>query len=404
MKIKKLNLIILSMLISTGVFAEDVNVKSLDLVAGKGSASLSVKLTGSLNDNPELKILGKNIELKIPNAHVNAKISKKVGNIFLTATQVDRSTVRVAATLPTSLAGQESLVSIVLKDEAVELTFPSNESKTNSKVSRSPSIKNETLAQTELAAKEAEKLDENYLQNLEKENNKLAETNHPVQKEVKNDEAAKTVAGDNQDRVKLSQSSVQKASTSAISTTGEGAKSSFSVAGYIGKFVAFLAVMLLGFYGVLTLFKKGVIKKGKLGFLHSTKLVEVLSTTHIAPKRTLMMVKAHKQVFLISSSETGVQLISEIGDVAGLIKTGEAEITGSNFDTNLTTANTSNKEFKLKEEDFVDYDSLDEMLNEPTLSNATTSAAKAIEKAPVRDSVRLSDQIKTKVKNLKQLT
>ena len=231
------------------------------------------------------------------------------------------------------------------------------------------------------------------------------------------------------DRVNLTQSGVAKSvnTTEKGTTQTEGnGESRFSVAGYIGKFVAFLAIMIAGFYGVLTLFKKGIIKKGKLGFLHSTKLVEVLSTTHIAPKRTLMMVKAHKQVFLISSSETGVQFLSEINDVAGLIKTGEEEITGSNFDTNLYSANKTDKEFKLKEEtryadiqDDYEMDSLDDMLNDSVpaaknerknagasgLANAygATNASKAIEKSPVKDQVRFSDQIKTKVKNLKQL-
>lgn len=390
MKSFKLPLIILSTAFVFNAWAEDVAIKGLDLVAGKANSALSVKLSGNLNDSPELKVLGKTIEVKIPNSRVAGKITKRVGDVIMTATQFDLSTVRVAATLPNTLKGQEALVSVVLKDGSLELTFPTVESNktivTNTKVSRSPSIEKDL----EAVPKEAEKLDETYLNNLEKESQNLAAMNN-----AKKEENA-------QDRVKLSQSSVQKEPIKVTTTTTEEPKSSFSVAGYIGKFVAFLSVMLLGFYGVLTLFKKGVIKKGKLGFLHSTKLVEVLSTTHVAPKRTLMMVKAHKQVFLISSSETGMSLISEINDVAGIIKTGEQEITGSNFDTNLSVAASTNKEFKLKEEDYVDYGSLDEMLNEPDLEN-TTSAARAIEKKPIKDTVRFSEQIKSKVKGLKQL-
>lgn len=390
MKSFKLPLIILSTAFVFNAWAEDVAVKGLDLVAGKANSALSVKLTGNLNDSPELKVLGKTIEVKIPNSRVAAKITKRVGDVIMTATQFDRSTVRVAATLPNTLKGQEALVSVVLKDGALELTFPTVESAktiaTNPKVSRAPSIEKDL----ESVPKEAEKLDETYLNNLEKESQNLAAMNAAK----KEDNA--------QDRVKLSQSSVQKEPAKATSTINEEPKSSFSVAGYIGKFVAFLSVMLLGFYGVLTLFKKGVIKKGKLGFLHSTKLVEVLSTTHVAPKRTLMMVKAHKQVFLIASSENGMSLISEINDVTGIIKTGEQEITGSNFDTNLTAAASTNREFKLKEDDYVDYGSLDEMLNEPELEN-TTSASRAIEKKPIKDTVRFSEQIKSKVKGLKQL-
>lgn len=103
-----------------------------------------------------------------------------------------------------------------------------------------------------------------------------------------------------------------------------------------------------------------------------------------------------------------MQLISEIGDVAGIIKTGEQEVTGTNFDTNLYTANAGQKEFKLKE-DTIDNDfSLDDMLNDSTddsgdYSRTTTNASRAIEKAPVKDQVRFSDQIKKKVKNMKQI-
>jgi hypothetical protein len=130
-----------------------------------------------------------------------------------------------------------------------------------------------------------------------------------------------------------------------------------------------------------------------------------------------MMIKAHKQVFLISSTETGITLLSEINDVAGLIKTGEEEVTGSNFDTNLYTANKNSVQFKMKEEsteryadmqDDYEMSSLDDMLNDnvPTKQKSTknlTNASLSIEKSPIQDKVRFSDQIKTKVKNMKQL-
>ena len=54
------------------------------------------------------------------------------------------------------------------------------------------------------------------------------------------------------------------------------------------------------------------------------------------------------------------------------------------------------KEFKLKEMKEDSDFSLDDLLNE-------TPAAKSIAKSPVKDEVRLSDQIKSKLKNLKQL-
>ena len=425
---------ILASLTSLNLAAADVTIKGADLANAKGSeAKLSIKHAGTLNDNPTISVSDKVLNISIPNSGLAAKINKKVNGSAISATMTGEETVAVKVALPYSLKGRESDVTITLKEGSIDVHFPRIEvakKAVQAENNRAPAITEKAIVLDTQTNAEAEKLDENYLSNLVKDQEKLAEAKHP---EAKKD--TKTVAQDDTantgDRVTLTQSSVAKTenNTGKTEAQSEGnGESRFSVAGYIGKFVAFLAIMIAGFYGVLTLFKKGIIKKGKLGFLHSTKLVEVLSTTHVAPKRTLMMVKAHKQVFLISSSETGIQFLSEINDVAGLIKSGEEEITGSNFDTNLYSANKAEKEFKLKEEtkyadikDFGDdYEmgSLDDMLNDSVPAKnerknagatsvastyGATSASRAIEKAPVQDQVRFSDQIKTKVKNLKQL-
>jgi flagellar biogenesis protein FliO len=369
-----------------------------------------------LNDNPKISVQEKTLSILIPNSGLAGKINKKVNGSTLSATMSGEETVAITVTLPYSLKGREADVAITLKEGAIDVNYPRLDSKktVEQTASRAPGITDKAIVlDTAVNNAEADKLDETYLSTLVKNQEKLADAKHPeVKKEAK--EASLT----DTDRVNLAQSSIAKTGTSTTGTQVQAeapAKSNFSIAGYVGKFVAFLAIMLAGFYGVLTLFKKGIIKKGKLGFLHSTKLVEVLSTTHIAPKKSLIMIKAHKQVFLISNTEAGIQLLSEISDVAGLIKTGEAEVTGSNFDTNLYSANKSEKQFKLKEEearsaygnDDYEMDSLDDMLNDTVPSKnsgkSATNALKSIEKSPVQDQVRFSDQIKTKVKNLKQL-
>lgn len=414
---KNLALVLLSLttlLATPSVFADDVNIKAVELKSDKANENrLSIKLVGNLNDNPQISVHDKTLQVTIPNAHVTGKIQRTFNNTVVTATQADRDTVLVKTALPYSLQGKESLVNITLKDGSVDVSFPrlagAQPVKVSNKINRSPSIATSAKEKSIQATNaEAEKLDENYLSTLVKENEKLAAEKHPEQAKVvvaqKEAQADTAQAGD---RVNLTQAGVQKDAAKSTFNKEEPAKSNFSLTSYIGKFVAFLSLMVLGFYGVLTLFKKGVIKKGKLGFLHSTKLVEVISTTHVAPKRTLMMVKAHKQVFLISNTEDGMSLISEIQDVAGLIKTGEEEITGSNFDTNLYTANKRPKEFKLKEDTVADNYSLDDMLNDNTdgvgVDKFDAPALKSIEKAPVKDQVRFSDQIKTKIKNMKQI-
>lgn len=414
----------LATLTSLNLSAADVTIKGADLMNSKGGESrLSIKHAGTLNDNPSITVKDKTLSISIPNSGLAGKIAKKVNGTTLSATMSGEETVAVTVALPYSLAGRESDVTITLKEGVIDVHYPRIEAAkkvvtAETEISRTPAITDKAIViETPEQTAAADKLDENYLSTLAKNQEKLAEAKHPeVKKEAKKEGLVDT------DRVSLAQSSVTK-TAEPVQTEG---KSRFSVAGYIGKFVAFMAIMIAGFYGVLTLFKKGIIKKGKLGFLNSTKLVEVLSTTHIAPKKSLIMIKAHKQVFLISNTEAGMTLVSEIKDVAGLIKNGEEEITGSNFDTNLNVANKAEKTFRLKEESNVgkysdlgdedfEMDSLDDMLNDSvpmkstnagrTAANAygATNASKAIEKAPVQDQVRFSDQIKTKVKSLKQL-
>lgn len=402
--------IILAVLTLTSLVASaaGVNIKNVDLTNDKSQGNrLSIKISGNLNDNPLISVNEKTLQVTIPNAHIDSKIQRKFNETSVVASQADRDSVTVKVNLPFSLVGKESLVNITLKDGSVDVNFPGSIA-LNTKVSRSPGVVATTTTKAiEANNAEAEKLDEKYLSTLVSENEKLAATQHPenakkvvAKKEIQADTAIAS------DRVNLAQAAVAKEAAKSSFNKEEPAKSSFSLTSYIGKFVAFLSLMVLGFYGVLTLFKKGVIKKGKLGFLHSTKLVEVLSTTHVAPKRTLMMVKAHKQVFLISNSEAGMQLISEINDVTGLIKTGEEELTGSNFDTNLYTASKKTKTFNLKEDTVAEDYSLDDMLNDNEgvgVEKSLTNASKSIEKAPIKDQVRFSDQIKTKLKNMKQI-
>lgn len=412
--------LLLAAITSLDLSAADVTIKGADLQNAKGSeARLSIKHAGIINDNPRISVNDKTLSITIPNSGLGSKINKKVNGSTISATMTGEETVAINVALPYSLKGRESDVAITLKEGSIDVNYPrllSEKKAAEAYPSRAPGITEKAIVlDTTANNAEAEKLDESYLSSLVQKQDKLAEQKHAEEKA----EAKIADQGDT-DRVNLTQSSVAKSANNAQSTGEQGmseTKSNFSIMGYVGKFVAFLAVMIAGFYGVLTLFKKGIIKKGKLGFLNSTKLVEVLSTTHIAPKKSLIMIKAHKQVFLISNTEAGMTLVSEIRDVAGLIKTGEEEITGSNFDTNLYSANKTEKQFKLKdmdtrnsygEDDDFEMDSLDDMLNDSVpAKNAgkktSTNALASIEKTPVQDQVRFSDTIKNKVKNLKQL-
>ncbi|OFZ53871.1 MAG: hypothetical protein A2328_00655 [Bdellovibrionales bacterium RIFOXYB2_FULL_36_6] len=94
-----------------------------------------------------------------------------------------------------------------------------------------------------------------------------------------------------------------------------------------------------------------------------------------------MLVKVHEQVLLLSSDERGLQFLTEVKNTTSLLKTGEEQITGSNFDTSLSAANLNTPSFSLKEE----------------------LSANTVKVADSPSVVKFSEQIKSKVKSLKSL-
>ncbi len=212
---------------------------------------------------------------------------------------------------------------------------------------------------------------------MKEENQKTArrDNDFPPRNQVDNDE------------VNVKQAAIAK--TAAPETIASKKKEEFSFASYAVKFTVFLALVLGLFYGIVQLLKKGVFNRGKLGFLNNSQMIQVLSTTYIGPKRSLMVVKAHKQIFLVSSSENGVQFLSEMTDTSGLIKEGEKLVTGTNFDLNLGSAEDTTNEtsFKLKE----------------NINESTPVPEKGIQSLSAKDIVKFSDELKKKAKKLKPI-
>ncbi len=348
-----------------------------------GTSQMTIRLSGELLENPELLVNDRMIQLSVPKSYVWPKIEKKATlgaahDTTIMAYQFEKDIVRVRAMLPYSLAGKENLVSVVMRDGVIELNFPQLAQKPKNPVVVSPVPAKESFNEPSAIQKELNQpapiSTEAILQQL------VAESDFEDKKEVK---AEKKIENKIEDKI---------VSTAAAP---ERANPGFSLTTYIGKFVAFLALVLMLFYGIVHLMKKGVLKKGKLGFLNNTKIVEVLNTTYVGPKKSLIMVKAHNQVFLIGSCEKGLNLISEVTDLTGLLKNGEKEVSGENFDTTLSTVDTAtaSKKFRLKPEPVV-VDKSD---------TVASGLQDLLEEKPVKDSVKLSDQIKSKVKNLKSL-
>jgi flagellar biogenesis protein FliO len=191
----------------------------------------------------------------------------------------------------------------------------------------------------------------------------------------------------NKDEVSIKQASV----ASVNNTKTENSSNTFSFAGYAVKFTIFLALVLGLFYGIVQLLKKGVFSRGKLGFLNNAQMIEVLSTSFIAPKKSLMVIRVHKQIFLVANSEAGITLLSEMKDTSGLIKEGEKQITGTNFDENITTAEFNNSDnFRIKEN---------------ILESSPLPPETRIEKlvAAKDDIVKFSDELKKKAKKLRPI-
>jgi flagellar biogenesis protein FliO len=374
--LKKLFLITTLLLTSFSVYARGAKVEKVEFNNRSGDEiEFSILMEKGFRGIPKLEVKKNILQVSIPESYVWPKVEKQVtvGKKFDTkiiAYQFNKDLVRFRAILPKSLENKKHLITLSMVGDKINLKLPK---KIAANVS-TPKIQRKVVKKKKA---DVSKYDESYLEKLfqdklaseTKDNKIIPKVETPVKREIafnKDAPKPKVLASNTvEDKVAFKESSLKD-------------ENDFSVMNYIGKFVGFLALILLGFYGVVTLMRKGVLKKGKLGFLNSTKVIEVLNTTYIGPKRSISVIKAHNQVFLIGNSEKGIHFLSEIKDVAGLLKNGELDLSGSNFDTNLTTENTTEKEFNLKEV-------------------LTESAPMTPEKNSVKN------QITAKIKNLKSL-
>ncbi len=388
----------LGTLVSFGAFA-GVKVTGLDLRTDGQNGFVSVALEGRSNDLPDVKVFGNSIEITLTNAVPFAAIMKNIRGAALTANVLNGKAI-IRATLPYAI--NASAVDLGWKNNDIEILFPRGVATTN--VNRAPTrevtIATDTMAPqapvvkkaeekktaptaaapamkheptgtaSKLGALKKEELNEDYLNNLMNENKDLAKV-----------ETAK-------DEVKIG--AAAPARNSKVDVPKAPGADNFSFAGYALKFTLFLGLVLGLFYGVVQVLKKGVFNKGKLGFLNNGKMIEVLSTTYIAPKKSLMIVKAHKQLFLVSNSEAGLQFLSEMKDTTGIIKEGEKVITGTNFDLSMLNAE-ANEETKI---------TLKENIMESTPVREETALSRI---AKATDVVKFSEELKKKARKLKPI-
>lgn len=381
----RISLIFLSLfffLVSLSTWAKG-KVTTLDYKTQGNVAVVSIGVEGEWSGTPELTVKDKIVQVALSDAFVWPKIDKRVGTgaqeTTLTAYQFDKENVRVRAILEHAISERDAhKVSVVMGNNNLEIRYP---------IASEQSTAAAPVAKKAAAAKgvDAQKYDESYLEKLLEDNEKAAPTVPEAKTVATNffDEEVKTPANE---AVKVDAvNQVQAAPTS------EGGGFKLDMMSYIGKFVAFLGIILALFYGAVVGLRKGVFKKGKLNFLNSPKAIELLNTTYIAPKRSMMLVRVGKQVFLVGSSENGLHMMGEVDAPAGLLKEEEQTVTGTNFDLKLGGENNNEREFNLKEDITKSSDA------------SETSSALGNFLSGEKDRVRLSDQIKSKVKSLKSL-
>jgi flagellar biogenesis protein FliO len=386
---------ILALFICSFAFS-GVKVTSLDLVTNGAKGTVNISLDGRSNDLPDLKVYGKVIEITLANSEGFNAIFKNVRGAQLSANSLNGKAV-IKAVLPYEVAANS--VDVGFKNSAIEIIFPRGNSAVIQKTAHEgpvvlpketrPSAP-EVAPVNQLDKKTENKvskeiLNEDYLNKLMKEENAP----------IKNDSETAEL---NTDQINVKQSAVAKTEvkvTPAQTTVVPKASSSsdnFSFVGYAFKFMMFLGLVLGLFYGIVQLLKKGVFKRGKLGFLNNSQMIEVLSTTYIAPKRSLMVVKAHKQIFLVANSESGLTFLSEMTDTSGLLKEGEKLVTGTNFDLNLGAADSTSEEETIVK------------LKENIMNSTPINEEKGLAKIAVaKDIVKFSDELKKKAKKLRPI-
>lgn len=318
---KKLLLLITFLFSSLTMSSPKYEVTGLGLQENDGKIELEVKLSANTKVKHEVELRDNFIQIELTDTFVWPKIDqfkriKGLGKVELQAYQFNSKTVRIRAVFESKKYLEGAVVRV---------------SKERGNI----------VAYTDLKAKEVNAkvndYDESYLNELIKE-----------KKTVEKTVAEKDIS----DEVFFKSSGIKKEKrVDPLRDNTEDIKSSENgMTGYIAKFFGFLFVLLAFIYACVFFLKKGYAKKSNLGFLNSSELIKVLATHHIDPKKSLMIVSAGKQVFLLSSNESGISKLSELNDPMSFFKDGEISLFGTNFENSVEKSEEEKAEFKIKED------------------------------------------------------
>ncbi len=173
---------------------------------------------------------------------------------------------------------------------------------------------------------------------------------------------------------------------------------------FVLKFALFIGLIVGGSFLLLNLFKRKVLKKGKLSFLSNQNTLSVITQTYLGPKRSLILVKAESQVFLIASSETGINFLSEIKNPSSIMKASELEASGNNFDSKLADERRGEiKEFPLKEHPPRPSSNVSQNASKGREGEGEREGEREGKQSTSKDEEKFSEQIRSKLKSLRPL-
>ncbi len=268
-----------------GSFQTSANsIKDSEFKWKQVSGEITLFFESPLTQLPELKIVGQDIEIELQKKDQLKTPYYWSGNSLNLKAETDKIHVQT----PFDLKRHQGKVLLELKKDSLQILFPKLKA-----IAEQPS-------------------DEQFLENLEQEQKATA--------------APEAVLTDSKPTSLFEKSADEKPKS--------------ELTHLMSKFVGVLVLVLGLFFGVVAVMKKFALKRSKIGSLKDQSSIEVIQTTHLSPKESLLLVKAHDKVLLIGRTESGgLQMLTEMDSVAEILKESEKNATGKNFDDSLSKAN-----------------------------------------------------------------
>lgn len=247
---------------------------------------------------------------KIINIHEKLKVTV---NIYQYTPQITR----LRIVFPFSVRPNDQLLNLKLRDKKVEVEFNINE----------------ILAKTNIKIGDVNRYDEKYLNELLSGSKKKKEV---VKKKTGVSDIDADLFSENKvvdTKKAINNKGKKNPLQESFLVDNKKAESNFTM--QIVKFVGLFILIMAIFFAIVSFIKKGIFGKRYSGMLKDKKNINVINRTFIEPKRSLMTIKVGEQVFLLSSTEKGVSLISELNDPVNLLKNVDEKLSGKNFDGNI---------------------------------------------------------------------